>query len=327
MPKRLLLIMLVLVMMLFIAVSASADEKTGGDSGGNAVGYTQIVGSPLTINVATDASYQVIHDIVDPLTPGQVYPTSAEEADAGLFLWFGGVAVGPDFNNHESGSASNDYSPWVNTSQSAVLGTGTSADPWIVETDVENISTGATMAADTIYVNGDDYFRIDWEICTATSGAASTFLAADYYLQGSDDGYGYYDASTGSVGGFNELQDWFQIFTPVTPPSAYYEGYYGSVWDLIGSSSVPGSGFNNSIDNTLVDNGAGLQWDFTGGGCTEFRSFWSFGDTPVLPPTSVALADFDGGISANYTLVFAGVLAILFVIFLVARYQLVKNRS
>jgi hypothetical protein len=319
--------MLILVMMLAIVVTASADEKTGGDSGVSDVGFTQIVGSPLTINVAMDASYQVIHDLVDPLSPGQVFPTSAEEADAGLFLWFGGFAVGPDFDNHASGSASNSYSPWLNTNQSDVLGSGTIADPWIVETDVENLDTGVTMAADTIYVNGDDYFRIDWEICVPTSGAASTFIAADYYLQGSDDGYGYYDADSGSVGGFNEPQDWFEIFTPVTPPSAYYEGPYGSVWDRIGSAGVPGAGFDDTIVNTLVDNGAGLQWDFTADGCTEFRSFWSFGDTPVLPPTSVALADFDGGSSANYTLVFAGILAILFATFLVVRHQLVKNRS
>ncbi|MGB3714220.1 MAG: hypothetical protein WA996_07310 [Candidatus Promineifilaceae bacterium] len=265
--------------------------------------------------------------MVDPTRPGQVFPTSADEADAGLFLWFGGFAVGPDFDNHASGSASNSYSPWLNTNQSDVLGSGAIADPWIVETDVENLDTSATMAADTIYVNGDEYFRIDWEIRVPSSGAASTFLAADFYLQGSDDGYGYYDAATGSVGGFNEPQDWFEIFTPVTPPSAYYEGYYRDVWNLIGTADVPGTGFNSTIDNTLVDNGAGLQWDRTIDGCAAFTAFWSFGDTPVLPPTSVSFSDIDGSMSANYTLVFAGILAILFVMFVAVRYHLVKNRS
>lgn len=168
--RRVLLIFLILVLMLVIVVTVSADEKTSGPTGGAAVGYTVIGGSPLTINVATDASYQVIHEDVDPTLPGQVYPVLGEEADAGIFLWYDGVAVGPDFINHASGSLSNSYSPWVNTDQSTVAGSGTSSDPWIVETVVENASTGATMTVGTIYTNGDEYFRIDWQICLTSTG-------------------------------------------------------------------------------------------------------------------------------------------------------------
>ncbi|HET6445754.1 MAG TPA: hypothetical protein VFI27_14365 [candidate division Zixibacteria bacterium] len=325
MSRRLFLVLLVMVLMLAIAVTVSADGKTGGSSGGNAVGFTPIVGSPLTINVAVDASYQVIHDGVDISTPGQVYPTGQDEADAGLFVWYGNYVLGPDFDNHNT-SASNSYDAWANTSQSSVQGTGTGADPWIVETAVENTDSGVTMNVDTIYVNGNDYFRIDWEICVPTAGAASTFLAADFYLQGSDDGFGYYDAATQSVGGFNAAQDWFQIFTPVTPPTAYFAGYYGDVWDRIGDSGAAGTGFDNTIVNTELDNGGGLQWDTTIGGCSEFISFWSFGETPVLPPTSVALSDMTGQSSANSAGLVVGIVGILAISMILVRRRFAKSQ-
>jgi hypothetical protein len=146
------------VVMLVITTAASADNKNRYSTGENGVGYTAIAGSPLTINVAMDASYQVIHDMI-PLDPGQVYPPAASEADAGLFLWYDGIAMGPDFDNHASGSAANDYAPWKSISQSELLGSGTSTNPWIVETIVANASAGTTM-----YVDGNVFFRIDWEI-------------------------------------------------------------------------------------------------------------------------------------------------------------------
>jgi hypothetical protein len=313
-------------MLLIVVVGVSADDKAGSTNSGSAVGFTPITGSPLSINVAVDASYQVIHDAVDPSSPGQVYHPDEDEADAGLFLWNGNYVIGPDFDNHDT-SASNSYDAWTGVSQSALLGSGTLADPWIVETDVSHVASGATMSADTIYVNGDDYFRINWEICLPSAGSISTFLAADFYLEGSDNGFGYYDAATGSVGGFNAAQDWFEIFTPLTPASAYFEGYYRDVWNRIGASQAAGAGFDNTIVTTSVDNGAGLQWDGTVDGCETFSSFWSFGETPVLPPTSVALADIAGQSSANLTLAFAGILAVLFASFILVRHRLVKNRA
>ncbi len=324
--KHLFLLLLALFLVLAIAVGASASEKPGGQNSGEAVGYTQIVGSPLSINVAVDASYQVIHDDVDITTPGQVYPTANDEADAGLFVWYGDYVLGPDFNNHDT-SASNSYDPWTNTSQSAVLGAGTLADPWIVETGVENTASGVTMNVDTIYVDGNDYFRIDWEICVPTAGSASTFLAADFYLQGSDDGFGYYDPATGSVGGYNAAQDWYQIFTPVTPASAYYEGYYGDVWDLIGYAGTLGTGFDSTFLDYSTDNGGGLQWDAAISGCSDFRSFWSFGSTPVLPPTSVAVSDMLGESNSGNTLVYIGILVTIAVTFVLIRQRLVKIRA
>jgi hypothetical protein len=306
--SRLFVVFLALLLTVGLAATAAADGK--GESSGNAVGFTPIVGSPLTINVAVDGSYQVIHDAVDPTTPGQVYPTSYDEADAGIFVWYGNYVIGPDFDNHDV-SASNSYDAWTNVTQSAVTGTGTEGDPFVITTDVINNASGVTGSIDTTYVNGQDYFRPDWEICVPATGGISTFLAADFYLQGSDDGYGYYDAATGSVGGYNEAQDWYQIFTPITPADAYMESNYWMIWDVIGSAGTAGTGFDNTILDTLVDNGGGLQWNEAVSGCANFASWWSFGTTPITPPTSVDVSELSGTTSTGLLPLLVTVVAVL----------------
>jgi hypothetical protein len=287
---RLFTLALILLLALALATTVAASK---GRTSGSAVGFTPIVGSPLTINVAVDGSYQVIHDAVDPLSPGQVYPTSYDEADAGIFVWYGSYVIGPDFDNHDV-SASNSYDAWTNVAQSAVTGSGSAADPWIINTDLIHTASGLTGEINTTYVNGQDYFRLDWTICLPTTGDISTFLAADIYLQGSDNGYGYYDAATGSVGGYNEPQDWFEIFTPISPADAYMESGYSTIWSVIGSAGAAGTGFDNTIDANLIDNGAGLQWNDTVSGCQSYGSWWSFGITPITPPTSVGLTGLNG---------------------------------
>jgi hypothetical protein len=283
---RFLGLVVVLLLTMVLAATVLADGK--GRNSGEAVGFTPIVGSPLTINVAVDGSYQVIHDAVEPSTPGQVYPTSYDEADAGIFVWYGNYVVGPDFDNHDI-SASNSYDAWSNVSQSPVTGSGTAVDPYVVSTSVSNGASGVTADINTTYVDGEDYFRIDWTICVPTPGDISTFLAADFYLQGSDAGYPYYDPATGSIGGANETLDWYQIFTPITPADAYMEAYYGTIWQAIGQAGLPGPGFDNTVDETLIDNGGGLQWNEAVTSCSTFASWWSFGVTPEPPPTSVSL--------------------------------------
>lgn len=247
------------------------------------VGFTAITGSPLTVNVASDGSYQVIHDSVSE-TPGQVYYSGWDIADAGLFLWFDGYVIGPDFANHPSGSASNSYDAWVYVDQSPVIGSGAPGNPWTVTTDLIHPDSGATLSSQTSYVDGNDFFRMDWEICLPHPANVSTFLAADYYLQGSDSGFGYYDPVTGSVGGYNAAQDWFQIFTPIRPASHYLEARYYEIWNAIGSAGFPGTGFTDTLNPFLIDNGAGLQWDVTINGCSTVSAFWSFGETPTIPP-------------------------------------------
>ncbi|MCB0201902.1 MAG: hypothetical protein KDI03_17685, partial [Anaerolineae bacterium] len=257
------------------------------------VTYTPITGSPLQINVANDASYQVKHDAVAS-TPGQVYWTQGNTADAGIFLWYDGYVIGPDFGNHPDYSATNYVDPWEAVGQGPVTGSGTPADPWMVETNLVHSPSGASLTTRNSYVDGDSYFRLDWDICLPQPASVSTFLAADYYLQGSDYGYGLYDAPSGSVGGYNGSLDWFQIFTPIRPASHYYEAWYYEIWDAIGSAGAPGAGFNDTLNPSYIDNGAGLQWDVFINSCTTVSAFWSFGETPTIPPVEPPYQDTCG---------------------------------
>lgn len=253
-----------------------------------AVGFTPITGSPLTINVASDASYQIFHDGVDPSTPGQVYYTLQSEADSGIFVWYGGYAIGPDFFNHDF-SAVPPYDAWVNVGQSGVSGAGTGGNPWKVITNLVHPASGVTLETTTSYVNGSSFFTIGWKVCTPAAGDLSTFIAADFYLQGSDAGFGYYDPATGAVGGYNATQDWYEVMVPHTPATHHQADFYGTIWGNIGTAGFPGPGFNDYIETTYMDNGGGLQWDTRINGCASFAVDWSFAITPPVigrPPST-----------------------------------------
>ena len=202
--------------------------------------------------------------------------------------------IGPDFWNHPDSSAANYVDPWETVGQGPVTGSGTPGNPWMVETDLVHSPSGASLTTRNSYVDGDSYFRLDWDICLPQPAAVSTFLAADYYLQGSDYGYGLYDAPSGSVGGYNGSLDWFQIFTPIRPASHYYEATYYQIWDAIGSAGAPGPGFNDTLTSSYIDNGAGLQWDLFVNGCATVSVFWSFGETPTIPPVEPPYQDTCG---------------------------------
>ena len=107
---------------------------------------------------------------------------------------------------------------------------------------------------------------------------------------------------SGSVGGYNLAQNWFQIFTPIRPATHYYEAGYSQVWNAIGSAGAPGPGFNDTISPNYIDNGAGLQWDLYVNGCTTVSAFWSFGETPTIPPVEPPYQDTCGYVLWEETL-------------------------
>ncbi len=259
--------------------------------GSLAATYTTISGDPLTIYVASDGSAQVRYNYVPPVSPsGQFYPAGNLLADMGVFLWIGTSAYGPDFGSRSSAYGSAPI-PFTQISQSALTGSGTAADPWVITTTLGAGSTGARIAERITYVNGQQYYRMDSQISN-TSGSSATvtyFHAGDIYLKGSDAGYGYYNASTGAVGGQNQPRNWFVIFQPLTPATKYEEDSYSTIWQDIGQGGAQGPGFHNTVKlNDYIDNGAGLQWsnlNIGAGQSTTISDWLSFGTAPVIVPT------------------------------------------
>jgi hypothetical protein len=147
-------------------------------------------------------------------------------------------------------------------SQSGLTGDGSPARPWKVDTALKSQATGATLSSHTSYTIGSNFLRIDWQVCLPKSGTMATFLAADFYLQNDinyDLGYGVYDPASGTVGSVNEKLTWLESFTPQTAGSRYSSAGSRDLWTAIGTMGTPGAGFKNSINETAIDNGAGLQ--------------------------------------------------------------------
>ena len=247
------------------------------------VPFIAIEGDPLTIYVAEDASYQVIYRNPDGSQAGQVYSPFAENADAGLFARYNNFVIGPNFDADYRITVANIYDPWIPISQTMVTGSGLDSDPWVVDTEVSH-SSSITMTSQTSYVNGDNFFNITWEICLPNPGNISTFLAADFSLVGENNWSGSYESSTGSVGAINIPQNWSESFTPIHPATHFTAAYYKTVWDAIGSQSVPGTGFNDIIATLENAIGAGLQWDLMISGCATIQANWCVGPSTTCPP-------------------------------------------
>jgi len=283
---------LVVALLPTLALANKGNPPSG--PGTDAVGHTTINGNPLTIHVAADTSIQVFYA---GQSAGQVWPSDFDEADSGGFAWLVvpdvGVRVwGPDFANHDS-TAANVVIPWFPVAQ-VTMGTGTAADPWWVQTTVGGDIY--TVQQWVRYVNGDDCFTVaylinDFEMGLGWDVPVTFFHAADLYVDGADDGFGYHDASTGAVGAWNQPRDFLEYLVPLTtanglpmPPASHYqEADFHTIWDNIGTGPLsPGPGFNDTIRTDLHDSGCGLQWNlaFPGvpppGNFVELALDWCF---------------------------------------------------
>ncbi len=249
----------------------------------------QISGFPLTITVQDDTRMEI--DYRDPASY-QFFDHNAE----GAYLWvnIGGVTTVFGPNSVPAGRSTNTYTAVSNT----FSGAGTPSNPWLVTTVNDVPGTPLRLTQRVSYVNGAEFTGLSFQlqqISGSTPITATLFHAADLYTNFNDSGYGYYDSSTHGIGDYVTATNGLTLYqefvpNPNTPPSAYMEAYYGSVWDAIGTTGGPGAGFDNSVvTDTLHDSGAGLQWNLTvppvGGSVTV-------GDTDLFSPHASLCGSF-----------------------------------
>lgn len=212
--------------------------------------------------VGADLSCQIAH--VDDEDAYEMFPPGAVPGDCGTFLAVNGVLYAPDFDDHDGTATGSlgEYIPFRGT-QSPVTGTGTAENPYKVVTTVTVGNTGLRIVETDSYVPGEQRYRTDVQITNtaATARSAILYRAGDCYLGGSDDGFGMREAD-GSVGcsinANNSPPGRFEKWTPLTEGSRYYESFYATVWDAIGSQQP----FADTCDCDLgQDNGAGLSWN------------------------------------------------------------------
>ena len=208
-----------------------------------------VTSSPLSFYVNDDTSTAMYYNGLQ-----QFYGQNAE----GVFIWVNGLVYGPGYV--PAGLGTYAYTPVSNS----LSGTGTSANPWKVTTVVDVGDSGLRIQQEIKYVDGDAYVTYSWRVSNTTNNdiSYSLFHAADLYTENNDYGYGYYDGSTGAIGGYNASRTFYQYLQPITPSSHFFEGFYGDTWQRIGDTFGPGAGFDDTYrPNDYIDNSAGLQWN------------------------------------------------------------------
>jgi hypothetical protein len=222
----------------------------------------EIAGRPLRILVGTDASLQVYHE---KYVRGASYGT----AGSGFFIAVGSTVYGPS------------YEPFTPVRREGPTGSGTSASPFqvVVAGRVDGQGLKVLVVQTVSYVDGNDYFQLEWEMTNQGAGAGcfKAYHAADLYFADSDYGFGYYDSRSGAVGGFNQPRDWFMVFIPSPRAAHYEEAHYATIWGRVRSAED----LRDTIDATYLDNGAALQWNacLDAGKSTAVGDRWSFGES------------------------------------------------
>src|SRR5947199_1936996 len=225
----------------------------------------------------------------------EVYPNNDLNGDSGNTLFFNGTSYG------FSGSATTGTvgaNVFGISSQSALLGSGTAADPWRVVTTLTTDGT-VTITQTAYYVNGDNYATFKWSFAsTANYNNVKLLHGVDALPQGQDNGYGAHNVACNglSISSPQVGPNFFYEFIPVTAPTAYREVLYSTGWTAMRSGTL-----DNTVNTAWHDAWMGMQWTFnlTTGGYTSILQKLAFGGSacsassappPYLVPTIATAA-------------------------------------
>jgi len=241
-----------------------------------------IEGSPLRIFVYDGSNLQAN---LENAPTNVFYSPNDAIGDAGLFFRFpdavGASIQAGDVAGPETQAGIAPDIGYTVVTQTAVTGTGSAASPYQV-VSVYKVADVLEITQTVKYVNGETTFRVSYAVKNLT-GSAVKFRAshaADLYLEGSDLGTGFLDAGPPRlVGGQSETTGRSGGIQEVTPWSAFQAAQYAQIWSIIHN----GTGFDNTVVDSEVDNGVGVQWDNYGttglgaGQTAAYELVWRFG--------------------------------------------------
>jgi hypothetical protein len=284
------LVLTIALLLLIPLATLAQGGKAGGDlSLSFQPDVRTVVGNPISIDVGSNASIQVYYEGYEH---GQVFG----DADSGIFFWVEDDVYGSNLEVTNGVSAYNQPTlSFEVLDHTGPVGNGSDGNPWVITTRVKVGDTGLEATQKAAYVNGRDVFKLEWTIenVYSTQVEFDFFHAADFFVAGRDEGYGYRDPESGAVGGYNESRDWVMAFVPRVAPTHYQASEYRDIWNAIGycneEGCSQGSGFDDSIRREYVDNGAGLQWHMTlaGDEMVQISEDWRFiSETATPEPTS-----------------------------------------
>lgn len=271
--------------MALLATGAMAKADVPVQRGVAGPAFTAINGTPLTVHVGADQSFQILNSAVPG--SGQIYPSDATEtADMGWFVRVGGTLYSPDFSNHPAGSATSGLgptTPFTSVSLSPASGDGSPGNPFRVTVQGALGTTGLTATMVTEYVNGNSYFTKRFTLSNGGTAAqdARIFVGGDIYLADSDSGVPFVQSASVSPGGQDcaTPPTYTILYIPQTPADAFAARQYSTVWNQIGTGqldSTPATG--------CMDNGAALQWNrsLAPGASVTVQAATSFGEIPPI---------------------------------------------
>lgn len=251
-----------------------------------------IVGNPLKINVAADGSFQVFNAAVPG--NGQIFPTSCNFGDMGVFADVNGSLFAPNFTAHTCGTATGSlgtYTPWHTNSISSVQGSGDGPSPFSVVVSLSAPGTGVSLTLSVTYVNGDNFFRLKKVLTSQGNRTVKVWLGADIFLASSDAGIFFFEPTLHAPGGVDcqTPPTYHILLIPTQPAQANHieDDGFATVWTHIGQRALN----DNVTPAGCVDNGAALEWDNAltpGVSSTTIQSAVSFGSIP----TNLAIAPF-----------------------------------
>lgn len=254
---------------------------------------TTIPGSPITLILlgTQGGRHQLIYN-----TLRQVYPNNSTNGDSGITIFVNGTSYG--FQGTATGGIVGANFLTV-SSQSALLGSGTLANPWRVETNF-TAGTGVSIRQTVYYVNGDTFVTFRWDIASTTTQTNVRFFhGIDAFNNGQDNGYGAFTAACSgvSVSSPQTNPNFFQQYIPITPVSAYKESTYNTLWNAIRSGSL-----DNTVNTAWHDAAMAQQWSFDLQANVPKAVFkkWAFGSTTCSTPNTLPpYLNFDFGDAPN----------------------------
>jgi hypothetical protein len=242
-----------------------------------------IEGSPLRIFVYGGSNLQAN---LENAPTNVFYSPDDAIGDAGLFFRFhddiadSGIAAGNVAGPQTRAGITPDID-YTAISQTPVTGTGSAASPFQV-VSVYKVADVLEITQTVKYVNGETTFRVSYAVKNLSASAVRfrASHAADLYLDGSDLGTGFLDAGPPRiVGGQSETTGRSGGIQEVTPWSHFQAAEYSQIWSIIHN----GTGFDDTVVDSEVDNGVGVEWndyDTTGlpaGATGTYELVWRFG--------------------------------------------------
>ncbi|MEA2580024.1 MAG: hypothetical protein QOE83_916 [Actinomycetota bacterium] len=287
-PRRFIPVLALLTVATFLVLpttSALANTSITSESG------------PLTnVFTTSDLNCQVNH--LDDVN-GEFYATSSDSTSpaCATLIAVGSALYGP--SDIDAGPASDSAHAFAPVSQVGPTGSGTASDPFKIVTTVTapvpGVDGGLEITQTDTYVEGQESYRTDVTIHNplSTDGAVTGIIyrAGDCYLGNDDHGYGAYDAATGSIActgnGTGRIEQWY----PLSPNSHYREAQFSAMWGDVSDKT----NFSDTCNcNDLLDNGAGLSWDFSvaPGASRTKSSIITFSPLGLQPLSISKTADF-----------------------------------